>query len=263
MRQIAVLGCGWLGLPLAKAFLAQGFAVNGSTTTYHKLEVLKNAGIGAYRVALGDSSFAHEVQDFLLGSEILIINIPPKVKAEGSDSYPEKIKALLPFIERAGIKKVLFVSSTSVYADDNSNVTEATPAHPETESGKQVLQAEQLLQANPNFSTTIVRFGALTGAGREPVKHLAGRDNVANPNAPINLIGQQDCMGIITAIIQKEAWGELFNGVAPLHTTREKYYTQRAEVLGLPLPRFNHEAPSAGKRVMANKVIQVLGYTFE
>ena len=31
MTQISILGCGWLGLPLAKALLKNGFSVKGST----------------------------------------------------------------------------------------------------------------------------------------------------------------------------------------------------------------------------------------
>jgi nucleoside-diphosphate-sugar epimerase len=90
---------------------------------------------------------------------------------------------------------VLFISSTSVYNDVDAFVTEETIARPATESGKQLLETEQLLQSNINFKTTI-RFGGLIGEDRHPVKFLAGRENLENPNAPINLIHQEDCIGI-------------------------------------------------------------------
>jgi nucleoside-diphosphate-sugar epimerase len=91
---------------------------------------------------------------------------------------------------------VLFISSTSVYNDVDAFVTEETIARPATESGKQLLETEQLLQSNINFKTTILRFGGLIGEDRHPVKFLAGRENLENPNAPINLIHQEDCIGI-------------------------------------------------------------------
>jgi len=36
MTQISILGCGWLGLPLAKAILENEFSVKGSTTSREK-----------------------------------------------------------------------------------------------------------------------------------------------------------------------------------------------------------------------------------
>jgi 3-hydroxyisobutyrate dehydrogenase-like beta-hydroxyacid dehydrogenase len=52
MTQISILGCGWLGLPLAKALLENGFAVKGSTTSQEKLSVLENSGIQPFLIAL-------------------------------------------------------------------------------------------------------------------------------------------------------------------------------------------------------------------
>ena len=37
---ITILGCGWLGLPLAQTLVKEGYSVKGSTTTEDKLEVL-------------------------------------------------------------------------------------------------------------------------------------------------------------------------------------------------------------------------------
>ena len=50
MTQISILGCGWLGLPLAKALLENSFLVNGSTTSIEKLSVLENSGIQGFQI---------------------------------------------------------------------------------------------------------------------------------------------------------------------------------------------------------------------
>jgi nucleoside-diphosphate-sugar epimerase len=157
----------------------------------------------------------------------------------------------------------LFISSTSVYADDNSIVTEDTLPEPESESGKQVLEAENLLRENRNFKTTILRFGGLIGGDRHPVKFMAGKKGLANPYAPVNLIHRDDCIGIINAIIKKDAWNEIFNGVAPQHPTRKDYYTQKAVEMGLALPEFDDSAIPIGKTVKANKAIMELSYRFK
>ena len=261
--QVSILGCGWLGLPLAKAMIAKGFTVKGSTTTPDKTEVLSKAGIHPFLIDLDDELPALATSDFLCGSEILIINIPPKVKANSAENYAGKLQKLLPFIKEAAIQKVLFVSSTSVYADNNSFVTEDSLANPDTESGRQVLQAEQLLQGMPYFKTTILRFAGLIGEGRNPVKYLAGRENIPNPDAPVNLIHQTDCIGIIMTIIEKNIWGEVFNAASPQHPSREVYYTNKAAESGLPQPKFDHTKPCIGKTIAVDKVEQGLGYTFK
>jgi len=259
--QISILGTGWLGLPLAKAIVNNGMAVKGSTTTPEKLLVLKEAGIDPYLIDL-DKDPSEVIGNFLHGSELLIINIPPRVKASDA-TYAERLSILLPFLGQEEVSKVLFVSSTSVYADNDDLVTEFTLPIPDTESGKQVLEAELLFEEATAFKTSIIRFGGLIGAGRHPVKFLAGRENLANPDAPVNLIHQDDCIGIILKIIGANSWGEVFNGVFPNHPSREVYYTTQAKEFGLPLPQFNHNEPSVGKTVVGDKVPAVLGYTYK
>jgi len=207
MTQISILGCGWLGLPLAKALIENGFSVNGSTTSEEKLSVLEKLGIQPFLIVLTPTLSKGEgeetIKTFLERSKTLIIDIPPKLSGDNTDNFVCKIKTLIPFIEKSSIENVLFISSTSVYGDDNSSVTEETKTCPETESGKQLVLAEQLLQSNSNFKTTILRFGGLIGEDRHPIKFLAGRENLENPEAPINLIHQEDCIGIILKVIEK------------------------------------------------------------
>lgn len=258
--QVSILGCGWLGLPLGKALIAEGYTIKGSTTTEAKLHLLEESGIEPFLISLSETSPEGDIKDFLEGSEILIIDVPPKAKS--GESYTAKIKNLIPHIEQSGIKNVLFVSSTSVYADDNSIVTEDTVPNPDTKSGSQLVETERLLQEDLSFKTTILRFGGLIGEDRHPVYHLAGRQNIANPDAPVNLIHRNDCIGIIKAIIEKQAWGETFNGVAPYHPTRKEYYTQKAKELGLEAPGFDEGKESVGKTITSNKVDPTLEYIF-
>jgi len=267
MIHISILGCGWLGLPLAKAMIAKGISVKGSTTSEDKIMLLQNIGIKPFNLVLESDGVIGNCEDFLDGSEILVIDIPPKLRGYNvlhniEAVFVKKMQHLIPQIEKSTVKKVLFVSSTSVYAEDNTTITEDSPVNPETESGKQLVAVERLLQSNSNFKTTIVRFGGLIGEDRHPIPFLAGKRNLENPKAPINLIHQVDCIGIIHQIIVNNVWNETFNAVAPFHPNREDYYTQKAIDFGLELPQFNLENPTFGKTILSTKVETVLGYTF-
>ena len=263
MKKISILGCGWLGLPLAKSLVSKGFSVKGSTTSEAKLAILESANIQAYSIRLTENEVMGNIAAFLSESEIVIIDIPPKLRGDGTENFVLKIATLIPFIAQSTVNHLVFISSTSVYADDNTIVTENSQPKPDTESGRQLLATEKLLQANTIFKTTVIRFGGLIGENRHPIHFLAGRKNLENPEAPINLIHQNDCIGIIEAVIAQNTKGEVFNAVAPYHPSRKDYYIQKASELGLPLPEFEEGKASIGKTIGSDKITTVLDYTFK
>lgn len=268
-KRISILGCGWLGFPLSQKFIDTGFEVKGSTTSENKLEILQSNKIQPFLIKLEENQVNGNIIEFLNYSKILIIDIPPGLRKITETSFGKtfvnKIKTLLPFIENSTIEKVIFISSTSVYADFGSIpiVTEKSKLHPDTESGKQLVEVENLLRNNKNFETTIIRFGGLIGKDRNAIKMLAGKTNIANPEAPINLIHQVDCIGIISEIIQQNNWNETFNAVAPFHPTRKKYYTEKAKALNLPKPEFSENEISIGKIVSSEKLEKALEYGYK
>jgi nucleoside-diphosphate-sugar epimerase len=262
MTQISILGCGWLGLPLAKALLKKGFRIKGSTTSMEKIPLLKSAGIEPFIIQLEEEKISESITDFLADSQILIVDIPPKLRGNSTENFVAKIAALIPFIEKATIEKVLFVSSTSVYGEDNELVNDETPLNPDSEGGRQLAIVESLLQKNSRFETTILRFGGLIGQDRNPVRFLSGRENIENPDAPINLIHQEDCIGIIEKIIELDSWNKTYNAVAPFHTTRKEYYTQKAAVLNLALPKFAASNTIVGKTILSDTLMNSLQYSF-
>lgn len=272
MNFITILGCGWLGLPLAKSLLSKGYNVKGSTTSATKLKTLKEAEIMPFQIQLNEQEIIGNVSDFLHETDVLIIAIPPGLRKEILSSeemtFINKMKILIPYIEKSGIQKVLFVSSTSVYGDRFPIVeyTESTQNHPDTESGRQLVLSEKLLQSNIHFKTTVIRFGGLLGEDRHPIKFLAGRTQIENPDGPVNLIQREDCIGIIIKALDfayKDKWGETFNAVAPQHPTRKNYYQKKAQQFNLPLPNFVEDTKSKGKIISSKKVETILDYSFQ
>ena len=263
MKSISILGCGWLGLPLAKSLLQDGFLIKGSTTSNNKMSILENLGITPFLISLYEDKIDGNIEGLLEKSAILIIDIPPKLRGDFKENFVAKIQNLIPFVEKSDIKKVLFVSSTSVYSDAISIVNATTIPNPDTESGKQLLEVEKLLKTNQKFKSTLVRFGGLIGEDRNPIKFLSGKKNIENPYSPINFIHKTDCIGIIKKIIETDIWNETFNAVTPYHPTRKKYYTQKAIEFGLEIPEFNEANIATGKIILSEKIEAVLGYEFK
>jgi nucleoside-diphosphate-sugar epimerase len=259
---IAILGLGWLGVPLAQKLIEDGFYVKGSTTTETKIPNLKKLGVDAHWIKLTSAGIEGNVSAFLENCSQLIIDIPPQLRKSTSESFVEKMKILIPKIEKSTVKKVIFISSTSVFSDSNQIVTDETLPDPDTESGKQLWETEELLHQNSFFQTTVIRFGGLIGKDRHPIYFLAGKKDLENPDAPINLIHQTDCVQIISIFLNSIENPKSINAVAPQHPTRKDYYTQKALDLNLEPPIFKTNTESIGKRIDSRFLIKKLGYQF-
>lgn len=261
---ISLLGCGWLGLPLAKILLENGHTVKGSTTGRDKMSSLTSAGIIPYLIKVYQEGVQGDVTSFLSDAEILIIDIPPGTRKDPEVNFTGKIGRVKEFIDKSSVKHVIFISSTSVFEDreDIPEYTEENAANGTTPNAAQLRGAEKLLCKGENYKVSVIRFGGLLGPGRHPVKYLAGRKEINNPKAPVNLIHLEDCIGIINAVINTGDAG-IFHGVHPDHPTKEVYYRKIAADRNLAKPEFDTQQVSKGKKIKSLKVEKELEYKYQ
>tara|TARA_R110002050_G_scaffold1244_5_gene8839 strand:- start:147062 stop:147844 length:783 start_codon:yes stop_codon:yes gene_type:complete len=248
--KISILGSGWLGLPLANDLRKLDHTIKLSTRSTEKLSILAELSVIPYLIDIDDLS--NEIQTFL-ASELLIINITSKNK----NSFAKLIRE----IEQSKVKKILFISSSSVYQTvSDVVVTEDN----EMESPVSLLyQIEQMFMSNTRFKTTILRFSGLIGYSRHPGRFFSNGKVVNQPDAPVNLIHRDDCIGIIIAIIKQASWGNVFNGCATTHPTKREFYSHARSLLNMPVPEFNQDLDLTGHKEVSNqKVIKQLGYQF-
>jgi len=261
-NRIGVIGCGWLGLPLAISLMENGYTIHGSTTSDEKLSHLKKEGIVPFRISLSEDKIEGPISDFLQNLNILIVNVPPKLRGENKENYVAKMQLLYQEVKKSSVQKVVFVSSTSVYGDVDGEVSEDTIPKPSTESGKQLLAAEKIFANDKDFHTTIIRFGGLIGPNRHPITMLSKKQNLANGNAPINLIHLNDCIKIIRLVIENSWWNEVINGVYPEHPSKQKYYTSEAKKRGLQVPDYKVDNSKKGKKVRSKVLLNVKMFEF-
>ncbi|MGA7836329.1 MAG: hypothetical protein WB996_00035 [Ignavibacteriaceae bacterium] len=248
INTISILGCGWLGLPLAVNFINRGYHVKASTTSENRLPELSEQKIEPYIIEL--EKLPGNIYAFLQ-SDILIISIPSK-NING-------FKSLVKEIEKSGIEKVIFVGSTSIYEDNNKIIYEDDC---EESSASPLFIIENLLRDSGKFRTTILRFGGLIGYSRNPGRFFANGRPVANPEANINMIHLDDCVQIIDQIIKQSVWGDVFNCCADTHPTKRDFYTQAAKNIGAAVPNFE-ESPVEQYKIISNqKVKRLLNYEF-
>ena len=263
--QISIIGCGWLGLDLAKKLVENGLTINGSTTSKDKLEIIKTYGIQPFLVELNETEISGDYSRFLAGSDTVIINIPPGLRRNPNKNHVLEIKHLMRAIEAHAIKNVLYISSTSVFKNEVNfpTITAQTKPNAAASNAKQLIEIEQMLQNNPNFKTTILRFGGLVDETRHPSSMLSGRKNVSNPKAPINLIHKEDCIAIIKNIIKNKHWNITLNAAYPKHINKDTYYSEDCKRKKLPIPEYNYKEKSKGKIIDSTSLVQLLNYTFK
>lgn len=256
IKRIAILGCGWYGLPLAKELIKYGFVVKGSTTNEDKLDLFSEQGIEPYLINTEDEKLNLDFFE----CDLLLISIPPKVNSTEM-AYSSKISNISAAAQNAGVKQVILISSTGIYQDGNFVVDESVIPEPNTAVGVELLAAEILLKQNESFTTTVIRFAGLIGPNRNLAKHFAGKTDIANGLAPVNLIHLDDCIGLTKAIISQKGFGKTYHGVTPSHPTRKEFYTSACEASGFEKPNFKEELLD-WKQIESVNVFEILSYEY-
>jgi nucleoside-diphosphate-sugar epimerase len=246
---ISILGTGWLGQPLAQTLKKTGASLKLATRSAETLAQLSAINDRNVQIDLDFLNNQDKIMQFL-DADILIINITYK--------NLQNYQRFVELIEQSNIKKVVFVSSTSVYKNTQSVVTESREFEDENSV---VLQIENLFRNTTHFQTTFVRMAGLVDSRRHPARFFKSGKIVPQSAAPINLIHLDDCIGVITAIIEQNAWGETFNACSTTHPTKLEFYSYVRSLVNEQPPTFSDEATLRYKIVSNDKIRQQLAYT--
>lgn len=248
-----VIGCGWLGLPFAKHSIENGNKVIGTTTSKEKMEVLRNAGISPVLfTADGDE----RIGDIFNSCNFILLNIPPSSLRE---IYSEKLLSLAKQFHPES--KVIFISSTSVYADKNQEAKETDELDGEGRNAPYIIEAERALKQHLKERLTIIRMAGLVGGERHPAKFMSGKA-YDNGKDKINLIHLEDCIGLINEVTEKKYYGETLNGCSTEHPTKIDYYTWAAKKMKITPPIFQ-EKEGSWKEVSNKKSKNSLKYHYK
>ena len=248
--KIGIIGCGWLGLPLAKHLVASGHLVTGSTTSQNKLPILAAKGIKPVLLKLDPMPVGEHFQKLLL-ADALIINIPPGRKKNPPHFYEEQIKYLKYMLANSPVEQVLFISSTSFYPNTNGTVSTHTAPDFARGSSLAVVQAEKQIQ-QIGQRLTILRCGGLMGDDRIPGKWFAGKHTTGR-DTPVNYVHQQDVIRVVTAILNKSiSYDPIMNLVSPEHPTRRQVHEAMARKYNFAPPVWEEPHTIPFKRVESN-----------
>lgn len=247
-QSLHIMGLGWLGLPLAKQLHEQGMRISGTVTSKEKQKKLLSEGIDADTFDLYTPfSTQYKSNKTLIkrrfNNASLVLNIPPGRQQFNKDKYVSSMLNLIDVAMEAGLKKLIFISTTSVYGNESGTITNTSLLKPSTDSGKAHEQIENhLIHTYPN-RFKILRPSGLIGPNidasiRHPIFTLCHKKNIAKGLDPVNLVHQADLIQAITALLVKDTISSAYNLAALEHPSRKDYYTWCAQQLDLPMPEF-------------------------
>ncbi len=268
-QQITVCGCGWLGLPLARELVQQGFTVFGTKQSALEANNLTAFGIHGLPLVLPREHTEHINLELsqAFQSACVIINIPPGRHPHSAEHFKLKVQSVSDLAKQSGCKKVIFISTTGVYANCDGEITEDTPTAPNTESGHAHVWLENWLQQQWQDNVVILRLSGLIGTDRHPTKHIVKRfehtqQPLDNGLTPINLIHQHDVIQAISNILSRWPSRKVLHLAASTHPSRAEYYQAMANELRLTPPQFVMNG-SDSKLINAQLSCQELGLSLK
>jgi len=259
---ISVLGCGWLGFPLAIALRQSGYALNGSVISQDKFPALQQAGIAPYLLHSQPPINGSRIREFF-DANVLVVTIPFKRDLPDPTVYFRQLDAVVEQMDNAKTAFVIFTSSTSIYPDSMADAIEEAEFLPDNPRAQVLWDIEESLLSSQSFDATIVRLAGLYGPDRPIGKFLAGKRGLDDADRPVNLIHRDDAVAVIQKIIMQDIRGEVFNACSDGHPSRRDLYTKAAIRMNLPPPVFTHSPGGRCKVVNNRKIKERLNYQFQ
>jgi nucleoside-diphosphate-sugar epimerase len=273
---VGIVGCGWLGSALAHQLKAQGITVLATRSNIDNTEQLKSQGIDA-EVLFLPAEQALLNSHAIFNRQCLIIAITPQFR-QGRVDYADKVKQLVESAKTGNcVEQIVLLSSSAIYNGLSGQVDECIELDLSADKVSVLNDAEQAVlnfnensgnesnDALANKNAYVLRLSGLVGPNRHPGKFLLNGRLLKSPLAIVNLIHQQDAIGLIQALLKSDIRGGIFNGVSSTKVTKKQFYQTAASALGLPAPNFEESSlasESEAKIVSGKKTQAALNYSF-
>lgn len=252
--RVLIVGCGYVGLPLGAELARCGHAVFGLRRTAEGAEELLAAGLTP---VVGDVTRLETLQA-LPGPFDWVVNTVSSSKG-GPDVYRsvyvEGTRNLIAWLAGTSLRKLVYTSSTSVYGQtDGAEVTEESPAEPGTETGRLLVEAENLLREaarERGFPAVVLRVAGIYGPGRGHLFQQFLRDEArigGDGSRLINMIHRDDVVGAIVTALERGETGRTYNVVDDEAVTQLEFFQWLSAQLGKPLPPFASAAENAARK---------------
>lgn len=270
-RTRMIVGCGYVGKPLASQWQQMGDVVFPTTRSSDRARQFEQAG---WRSVIADVTDPQSLRD-LPETDTVVFAVGYDSSSGNSreDVYADGLRNVLDHLSEH-TRRVVMVSTTGVYGDaGGQTVDETTPCDPARPGGKAFVQAEQYLQSHPIWSTRsiILRMAGIYGPNRVPrLADIQAGNPIPTPaGGALNLIHVDDAVQAIQRAADSETFSPVYIVSDGHPVDRRDYYREVARLLDAPEPTFELPEPNspAAKRAQADRkmsntrIVKELGFT--
>ncbi len=244
-----IFGCGYVGLRVAEAWLAEGAAVHVVTRSPARAKMLRERGL---QPLVADITRPASLGDLPPATTVLFaVGFDRSAAASIQEVYVDGLSSVLAALP-PDVQRLIYLSSTGVYAQAHDEwVDEETPAQPLREGGRACLDAEACLRSHTlGERSVILRLAGIYGPDRVPRKAdlASGRSLRGAATGFLNLIHVDDVVRTILASESPRLTTPRTYVVSDGHPVlRMDYYRELCRLAGCPLPPI--EPPAAGTAV--------------
>ena len=265
MAKILIAGCGGIGCTLGKLLVQNGHEVYGLRRDIS--EIPETITPIQADLATPTSNLPNDI-DY-----VFYTASAGKYKDTAYYlAYVSGVKHLLKDLANQNIKRFFFISSTSVFGqNDGEMVDETSPTSDANFSTKRLLEGEALVLES-KIPSTVIRFGGIYGPGRTHLIYLVTQGKVhCMDGVWSNRIHSTDCVGILKHLLglneeDPSLVDNLYVGVDSHPTPLCEVYDWLSEQLCVPdvehiEPKESSRHMRSNKRI-SNKKILSTGYEF-
>jgi len=233
--QVMIFGCGYSGTAIARAFMADGARVSGTTRSEDKAAALRGQGIDAF-VFDGDV-LDEKLSEAMRGATHLVQSIAPRDNGDALIRLAgDRLKEMMPKLQWIG-----YLSTVGVYGDHKGNwVTEEMPCTPVSGRSKERLEAEDgwmAIGAAINVPAAVLRLSGIYGPGRNALCNLerGTARRLIKKDQVFNRIRVED-IGAATRFLADRGLGGIYNVTDDLPGPPQDVIVEAARLLGVEPP---------------------------
>lgn len=201
--RIAIIGCGYVGSAIARAWNQQGHQLTVTTTTEDKREQLQEIAQDVRVIAGNDLDKMREV---CLGQDVILLSVGATSRnlEVYRRTYFETAQNLVTALQgNPTVKQLIYTGTYSILGDQQGNwVDETTPYAPVNEQGDVLVETEQMLldAATEDLKICILRLAGIYGKNREIVKIFRSAFGHTRPGSGNNYVNWIHLKDIVSAI---------------------------------------------------------------
>ncbi len=261
MKNVLIAGCGDVGSRIGLILADEGHAVCG---------LRRNAAKIPHPIKPVAGDLTRPSTWGALPARIDWLIYAAAASGSGEDAYRaayvDGLGNAIARAREAGVSRVLFTSSTSVYGQTNGEeVDESSPTEPSRYTGRILLEAESVL-AELTVPNIALRYGGIYGPGRTRLLDRVRDSSARTPRTSqfTNRIHADDAARAAAHLMRVKSPAAIYNGTDCDQADLREVYEWIAKRLGVPPPAHDEGSAAAGrgsKRVRSDRM-RATGFVF-